>query len=350
MKNHILVINNNLEDIEKIKNILGKVYRITIVKSTQKALEVVKDDTPDLVLVDISLIRISEDEFIKIIKKNKKLYKIPIIFIAASLRYKDEELNMELGAIDFLRKPIESEIMLKIIKLNLELKNYIKDFEYRIHERNNRIEDLKNALILSLYELVECRDSHTGEHVKRTAKYVEILTEELVKEGIFKEILTKEYVKDMIRTALLHDIGKIGIDDATLLKAGSLDSDEFEFMKLHTTLGAKALQKIIDEIKEENKFLNIAKDMAHYHHEKWDGTGYPKGLSKLDIPLCARIMVVGDVYDALTTMRPYKEAFSHEKTVEIILKGKGTSFDPNIIEVFEKIHIKLKVEKEAMNK
>lgn len=350
MKKHILVVNNNFEDIKKIKSILGKTYRMTIVKSTKEALEAVKDDIPDLALVDISLIKITKDKIVKIIKENKGVYRVPLIFITASLSYKEEEKHMELGAIDFLKKPIESEIMLRVIKINLEVKKYIEDLEYRTDEKKHIIEYLQNILILSLAELVECRDPHTGGHVKRTARYVEILTEGIVKEGIFKDILTKEYVKDIIRSAPLHDIGKIGINDATLLKAGSLDSDEFEFMKLHTTLGAKALQKIIDETNSENKFLNIAKDMAYYHHEKWDGTGYPEGLQNLDIPLCARIMAVGDVYDALTTMRPYKEAFTHEKAVEIILNGKGTSFDPKIIEVFEKINIKLKVEKEAMSK
>lgn len=350
MKNHILVINNNLEEIKEIKSILDKTYKMTITKSIKEAVEVVKNDTPDLALVNISLIKVSKNEFIKIIKENKRAYKVPLIFITDSLNYENEEIYMELGAIDFFRKPIESEIMLRIIKINLEVKNYTRNLEDKSSERKRIIDNLQDVLILSLSELVECRDAHTGGHVKRTAKYVEILTEELVKEGCFKDILTEEYVKDMIRAAPLHDIGKVGIDDATLLKAGSLDSDEFKFMKLHTILGAKTLQKIIDETKNENKFLSIAKKMAHYHHEKWNGTGYPEGLRKLDIPLCARIMAVGDVYDALTTMRPYKEAFTHEKAVEIILNGKGTSFDPKIIEVFEKIHIKLKIEKEALSK
>ena len=148
-------------------------------------------------------------------------------------------------------------------------------------------------------------------------------------------------MRDIIRSAPLHDVGKIGINDATLLKAGRLDDAEFEYMKNHAELGGQTIQRMINETNVES-FLYIEKDMAHYHHEKWDGTGYPRGLKGGEIPISARIMAIVDVYDALTTKRPYKEALSHEKALEIILEGKGKSFDPKIIEIFEKIHHKFK--------
>lgn len=196
--------------------------------------------------------------------------------------------------------------------------------------------------MLSLAELVECRDENTGGHVKRTAEYVKLLCEEILEEGLYRDILTPEYVKDIVRSAPLHDIGKIGINDATLLKAGSLDEDEFEYMKKHAELGGRTLQNMIDETNGES-FLYTAKEMANYHHEKWDGTGYPEGLKGEDIPISARIMAIADVYDALTTKRPYKQPLSHDTAVKIILDGKGKIFDPSIIDVFERIHYKFQL-------
>ena len=193
-------------------------------------------------------------------------------------------------------------------------------------------------MMLSLAELVECRDETTGGHVKRTAE----LTTELIEANVYTDILTPEYVRDIIKSSPLHDIGKIGINDATLLKMGSLDEDEFEYMKKHAELGAISLQKMINETEQES-FLYIARNMAHYHHEKLDGSGYPIGLKWEEIPISARIMAIADVYDALTTKRPYKEPFSHEKAVEIILNGRGTGFAPNIVDVFKEIHYKFEM-------
>lgn len=234
--------------------------------------------------------------------------------------------------------------MLSRIKIHLEVKSYREELEEKVLEKTEIIERLQDVMILSLGELVECRDENTGGHVKRTAKYVEVLTNELMERGIF-DILTSEYARDLIRSAPLHDVGKIGINDATLLKASSLDEDEFEYMKEHTNLGANTLQKMIDGTNGES-FLYVAKDIAQYHHEKWDGTGYPMGLVGEEIPLCARIMAICDVYDALTTKRPYKDPFTHEKAINIIVNGKGTSFDPKIVEILENIDYKFELAKE----
>jgi len=191
-------------------------------------------------------------------------------------------------------------------------------------------------MVLGLAELVECRDGKTDGHIKRTAKYLEILIHAMTESGLYIESLTDEYTHNIIRSAPLHDIGKIGISDDILLKRGDFDENERDYMKLHTTLGGMALQKVIDATAGES-FLYIAKDMALCHHEKWDGTGYPHGLSKYSIPLCARIMAIADVYDALTSERHYKKPYSHEKTVNIISIGAGTHFDPSIVDIFKSI-------------
>lgn len=347
MRRHILVVDSNIEHLIIINNTLKKLYEVTLLDSEEKILEVLECNKIDLILIDLSMSQINNYYTIRKIREDKNTNSIPIIFLSAEINNKNEVKGMEMGAVDFIRKPLVSKILLSRIRVQLEVKSYREELEEKVKEKTKMIENLQDVIILSLAELVECRDINTGGHVKRTAKYVEILTKEILERKVYSDILTPIYVHNMIRSAPLHDVGKIGINDATLLKAGCLDEDEFEFMKQHTILGAKALQKIIDETNGEN-FLYIAKDMAHYHHEKWDGLGYPEGLKGEEIPLCARIMAIGDVYDALTTSRPYKKPFTHEKAVELILLGKGTNFDPKLIEVFEEISYKFELEKEKI--
>ena len=347
MRKHILVVDSNIEDLIIINNTLKKLYEVTLLDVEEKLLEVLQYNKIDLILIDLNISKGNNYETIKKIKEDKNINSIPIIFLSGEMDNKNEVKGMELGAVDFIRKPLVAKILLNRISVHLEVKSYREELEEKVEEKTRMIENLQDVIILSLAELVECRDIHTGGHVKRTAKYVEILTKGILERKVYNDILTPLYVHNMIRSAPLHDVGKIGINDATLLKAGSLDEDEFEFMKQHTSVGAKALQKIIDETNGEN-FLYIAKDMAHYHHEKWDGTGYPQGLKGEEIPLCARIMAIGDVYDALTTSRPYKKPFTHEKAVKLILLGKGTNFDPKLIEVFEEISYKFELEKEKI--
>lgn len=347
MRRHILVVDSNIEHLIIINNTLKKLYEVTLLDSEEKILEVLECNKIDLILIDLSMSQINNYYTIRKIREDKNTNSILIIFLSAEINNKNEVKGMEMGAVDFIRKPLVSKILLSRIRVQLEVKSYREELEEKVKEKTKMIENLQDVIILSLAELVECRDINTGGHVKRTAKYVEILTKEILERKVYSDILTPIYVHNMIRSAPLHDVGKIGINDATLLKAGCLDEDEFEFMKQHTILGAKALQKIIDETNGEN-FLYIAKDMAHYHHEKWDGLGYPEGLKGEEIPLCARIMAIGDVYDALTTSRPYKKPFTHEKAVELILLGKGTNFDPKLIEVFEEISYKFELEKEKI--
>ena len=258
------------------------------------------------------------------IKSIDRLSKIPVIFLTALNDVESELKCLKLGALDFIGKPFVPELMLSRIKIHLELASYRKNLEFLVSEKTETIENLQDTLVVGLAELVECRDGETGGHIKRTAKYLEILMYAMAEAGIYSEILTKEYINNIIRSASLHDIGKIGISDDILLKQGSFDENEREYMKQHTTLGGMAIQKVIDATDGES-FLYIAKDMALCHHEKWDGTGYPDGLSEYAIPLCARIMAIADVYDALTSERPYKKPFIHSKAVDIILSGKGNS-------------------------
>lgn len=215
-----------------------------------------------------------------------------------------------------------------------------------VREKTMQVERVETALIASLNDLLDMRDGVTGSHVRRTARYFEILLEALDAAKVFPDIITPDYKARLKRGATLHDIGKVGISDNTLLKPSRLSEQEMEYMRQHSTFGGQALEHAV-EILGERTFLDDASDMAYYHHEKWNGTGYPKGLQGEDIPLSARILAVADVYDALTSARSYKEPFSHEKTVSIILDEDGISFDPRIISVFRTVENQFAAAKES---
>ena len=336
---HILIVDDNVTNLKFAEQVLKPHYKVTLLTSAVQTMKFIMKNTPDLILLDIKMPGINGFETFHTIKSIDRLLNIPIIFWTA---LKDPEVELkclQLGAVDFISKPFLPELMLSRIKIHLELAGYKKNLEVSVSEKMQTIENLQDTMVVGLAELVECRDGETGGHIKRTAKYLEILVDALSHDKRYSNILDSKYVYDMIRSAPLHDIGKIGISDGVLLKQGSFDKNEREYMQQHTILGGQALQKIIDATDGES-FLYIAKDMALSHHEKWDGTGYPYELSKEEIPLCARIMAVADVYDALTSERPYKKPFSHSKAVEIILQGKGTQFDPDIVDIFYSINYK----------
>jgi len=333
---HILIVDDNTTNLKFAEQALKPHYKVTLLTSGTQTMKFLLKNTPDLILLDIKMPYINGYEIFSEIKAIDKLKKIPIIFLTASNDVESELKCLKLGALDFIGKPFVPELMLSRIKTHLELANYRKNLEFLVHEKTETIENLQDSMVVGLAELVECRDGDTGGHIKRTAKYLEILIYAMSEAGLYSDILTNEYIHNSIRSAPLHDIGKIGISDGILLKRGSFDENERDYMKQHTTLGGMALQKVIDSTSGEN-FLWIAKDMAFCHHEKWDGTGYPHGLSEYNIPLCARIMAIADVYDALTSKRHYKKPYLHSKVVEIILNGAGTHFDPYIVDIFKSV-------------
>ena len=213
-----------------------------------------------------------------------------------------------------------------------------------VQKKNETINLMQNSLILVLADMVESRDQNTGDHVKKTAAYATIIMYEMKKEGIYADQLTDKFISDVARSAPLHDIGKISISDTILNKPGKLDEEEFNKMKTHTTAGAEIIERVIETMPDGDEgYLNEAKRLALYHHEKWDGNGYPTGLSGEDIPLSARIMAVADVFDALVSDRSYKKAFSFEKAMDIIRESSGTHFDPQIAGAFLNVQDKARL-------
>lgn len=333
MKEIILVVDDSKEKQAKAKEVLEQDYTVWLAASGKEALELMEKQLPDLVLLDVFLLGMSGFETISNMRKIPDADKIPVFFLTSDSDLELEVEGLELGAIDYIRKPYVPQIMLSRIKGQLELSRYQNHLEDVIAEKEEQLERVEDALVASLSDLLEVRDGGTGGHAKRVAKYFSILLDAMVSQGAYLEYLTPEKRKRMKRGVVLHDIGKVGIHDNTLLKEDKLSWQEMEYMRQHTTYGGKTLQNAIEALGEDS-FLNDAKELAFYHHEKWDGTGYPKGLKGEEIPVGARIVAIADVYDALTSKRSYKEPFSHEKAMEILAEGRGSSFDPKVFDAF----------------
>jgi putative two-component system response regulator len=237
---------------------------------------------------------------------------------------------LESGAVDFITKPFERNILHHRVGLHLKLAGYQ-------HFLEETVKELENDILLSFAELMEGRDKNTGGHVQRTALYMDSLCRELMRQGYFLDELNDDVIPLLKRAALLHDIGKIGISDNILSKSGRFNNEEFAEMKTHTTIGSDILESMYNKTPTQY-YLKYAKTIAEGHHEKYDGTGYPYGLSGDSIPLCSRIMAVADVYDALVANRGYRKAMSHDDACELILSGKGTQFDPRVVGAFEAVN------------
>ncbi len=332
----VLVIDDSGIDLRHAKNELDDYYEVITANSCKMALRYLDQNTPDIILLDIEMPEIDGFEALEIIRSHPKTQTIPIIFLTSNDNAVDELRGLEMGAADYIHKPFNSQLMRMRIRTQLELSHYQNHLEELVMEKTKQVTKTETALVSSLNSLLDIRDGITGSHVKRTAKYFEILLNALDNAGTFPDIINSYYKEKLLRGAPLHDIGKVGISDNTLLKPSRLSPEEMEYMRQHSTFGGEALAEAVD-IVGPGTFLDDARDMAYYHHEKWNGQGYPTGISGDDIPLSARILAIADVYDALTSARTYKEPFSHEKAVSIIKEEDGISFDPRIIQVFIQI-------------
>lgn len=335
----ILIVDDTETNIDILVNTLSTEYELFVALNGYDALEVMEDVIPDIILLDIMMPYMDGYETIKVIKTKKKLKDIPVIFMSAINSLDGKSKGFKLGAVDYITKPFEIEEVklristhLELMKARAELKNQNEILEMKVIERTKEIENLKDATIYSMAAVAETRDPETGQHIIRTRKYVEVICNGLLEKDD-DEIKEIKNIDNLVRSAPLHDIGKVGVEDHILLKKGKLTVDEFEKMKNHTLYGRRMLE-VVKKMLDESDFIDNAIDIAYYHHEKWDGSGYPEGISGKDIPISARIMAIADVYDALISKRIYKEAYPHEKAVEIIVKGSGSHFDKKIVDVF----------------
>ena len=333
MKKLIMLIDDDTTCLSAGKAALSGTYSILTVDSGAKALDLLKVKIPDLILLDVEMPGMNGYEFVKKLKADPGYAKIPVIFLTALDNAENEFEGLSFGAADYITKPFNKLILQKRIETHISLAEHTHNLEDLVEQKTAKIQQLQNAILSTVAELVEFRDDNTGGHIDRTQAYLEILVDKLVLRGLYKEALAVWDVAEMVHAAQLHDVGKISIPDAILNKPGKLTDEEFTIMKTHALRGKEAIMKIIAKVDESN-FLQQAALMAYTHHERWDGRGYPQGLSGEAIPIHGRLMAIADVYDALISERPYKKAFTHEEAVKIISEGKGTQFDPCLTDLF----------------
>ncbi len=319
------------------------------VSSVKHALEEIDNYMPNLILIDIWLPEIDGFEFCTMLKQNSTTKEIPIILISGINSIQDKNRGYKLGAVDFIIKPFEQEEITCKLKTHLQLYNlkfemdfYHNKFHNIIYRQIIKITENRKKLIYALAKLIEHNDDHKRKHMEDNAANCKVLSMGLQLSPKFTIEITDSFIDTIHLAALLYDIGELAINPTILYKPDKLSNDEIEILKSHTEIGAKMISEIY-EFYDQNEYLKMAIDIAYYHHEKWNGKGYPRGLSGKDIPLAARIMSVIDTYDNLTSESVYKLAYSREESLNIINEESGVSFDPDIIEIFNKIEKSIKI-------
>ncbi|MDR1379191.1 MAG: response regulator [Synergistaceae bacterium] len=345
----IMLVDDNIANLKIGKNALSDKYDVFTVLSAEKMLDLLERNTPDMILLDVNMPEMNGYEAIKILKKKEKTRYIPVIFLTARSDNESELEGLNLGAIDYIAKPFSPLLLRKRIEVHLlvesqkqELKNYNDNLQKMVAEKTKTVVKLQNKILRTMADLVECRDNITGSHIDRTQRCLGILVSTMLEEGLYVEIGKSWDLELLLQSSQLHDVGKIAIRDNILQKPGRLTPEEFDEMKKHAMLGVKIIERIEDG-DTDTDFFNYAKVFAASHHEKWDGTGYPLGLLKEGIPLLGRLMAIADVYDALTSERPYKKPFPHETAVAIIKEGRGNHFDPALVDIFSKAQAQFKL-------
>ena len=337
----ILIVDDTITNIDVLVEAFGESYDIYFALDGPAALDMVSNDPPDLVLLDVMMPGMDGFEVCRRLKADTMTSGIPVIFMTARSELDKKTEGFSVGAVDYILKPFEilevrarinTHLMLRRATLELERQNEI--LEDKVRQRTREITLTQDAAILSLASLAERRDTETGAHIQRTSKYVRALAVQLSTRPRYRDFLDEETIDMMSKSALLHDIGKVGVPDHILMKPGELTSEEEGIMRMHTQYGHDTILAAEKKL-GSNSFLRFARQTAYTHHERWDGTGYPQGLKGEEIPLCGRLMTISDVYDALTSKRVYKEAMSHQEAMGVIMKGDGRSmpshFDPDVL-------------------
>ena len=350
----VLIVDDTPQNLTVLGEVLRPYFQVRAANSGERALRIAQTEPyPDLILLDIMMPGMDGREVLTYLRENEKTRHIPVMFITAMSGSENEELGLEMGAVDYITKPFLPAIVLARVRIQLELKqardrlarqnDWLEREVTRRMQENLLIQDLN---IRALACLAEARDNETGQHITRTQAYVEILAKKLINNERFADALRHGRLALVVKAAPLHDIGKVGIPDAILCKPGKLTVEEFEIMKTHALIGAQAISLAMNQVLANADdsmaeqapgaflFLNVASEIAQGHHEKWDGSGYPAGLAGDAIPVSARLMALADVFDALTCRRVYKPPIPLDEAVGIITSGRGAHFDPDVVDVF----------------
>ncbi|MCL2269845.1 MAG: response regulator [Treponema sp.] len=325
----VLIVDDNLVSLKQISAQLAKNYDVSLAKSGELALQICAKERPDLILLDVEMPDMDGFETIARLKGDPHLKHVPVIFLTGNSDTATEIKCLESGAMDFITKPANADILHHRIELHLQFSTYQLHLEHVV-------EELEDNIGISFAELLDCKDHNVASHVLRTGEYVELLMKELLEEGTFGDELKAEDIDIIKRAIPFHDIGKIGVSDIILLKRTSLTEEEHQEICKHTLIGGHVLRTIYNRTPEQH-YLKLAITIAEGHHEQYDGKGYPKGIKGDEIPLCCRIMSVANVYDACITDRIYRKRLSHEEACRAISDGRGTLFDPRVVDAFEKV-------------
>ena len=340
----VFIVDDNITNLTVAKNALKDQYRVRTIPSAAKMFDILNKTIPDLILLDIEMPQMNGFDALAILKKNKKTADIPVIFLTGLDDHTVEVRGFQMGAIDFINKPFSEPVLQNRVKTHLGIDEIIKQRTAKLCQQSMYLQSLKDSIVYTLADMVERRDNNTGGHIERTTLYMTIIIDEMMANGPYQDELKMIDTNRLIASARLHDIGKIAVPDTVLNKPGKLTDEEIKIMKTHCEEGVDIIYNIVSRTEKtggDECFLNNARLLISGHHERWDGSGYPKGLTGENIPIQGRIMAIVDVYDALVSVRPYKKAFSHDEAVKIIMEAAGSQFDPGIADVFFKVKDKL---------
>ena len=338
----LLVVDDSPDNLSLLTALLRPHYNVLAATTGESALRVAGTlSAPDLILLDVMMPGMDGYAVLRRLRANPATQHIPVIFLTALTDATDMEHGLKLGAADYITKPFQPAVLMARVSVQLEAKqarDWLKDknavLEAEVAQRMLENDLTQRVSIRALAHLAELRDPETGNHILRTQAYVQQLALTLQGHPRFAGILSDRYIDLLARSAPLHDIGKVGIPDHILLKPGKLDANEWRIMQTHARLGSDAIELAEADIKIPLAFLTLAKEIAHWHHEKWDGSGYPDHLAGDAIPVSARLMAIADVFDALISVRVYKPAMPFDQAQAIIAAGRGSQFDPDMADAF----------------
>jgi putative two-component system response regulator len=337
----IMLVDDDETSLATGREILGDTYTIYPIPSGEQFFEILGKITPDLILLDIEMPGMDGYEVIKKIKSNPDIADIPVIFLTARDDPGNELDGLSLGAVDYVAKPFSPPLLVQRIDNHLllasqkrELKRYNQSLREMVEEQTLEIKNLQTAILNTVAELVEFRDAMSSGHVDRILKYMRVMISAMMRQGLYQDEIIGWESDTFISAAQMHDVGKICISESILNKPGKASPEEFDEIKKHPAYGLMIIDRI-RQITGEHAFLSYASVFADSHHERWDGSGYPEGLKGKDIPLAGRLMAIVDVYDALVSIRPYKQPMSPCEAAEEIIRGSGTAFDPALVDIFK---------------
>jgi putative two-component system response regulator len=344
----VLIVDDERLNIDLMVDLLKRSYRTLVATNGEQALKrAAGEPRPDIVLLDVMMPEMDGYEVCRRLKADAATSHIPVIFVTAMSEVGDEMRGFALGAVDYITKPISPPIVEARVRAHLENKHardFIEDrnrvLQGMVLERTRELQATQDATILSMATLAETRDPETGHHLQRTQGYVRSLALRLRSLRRYRDELDDAAVELLFKSAPLHDIGKVGVPDRILRKPARLTPEEYEEMKQHVVYGYEAVVATEQLLARSGvssaaaSFLRYAREIARSHHEKWDGSGYPDRLGGDDIPLSARLMALADVYDALTSKRCYKPAYPHSQATTEIVAGRGTHFDPDVVDAY----------------